>query len=77
MNDAPFAAELYGAWDFGPVVFEDIILVCHIFARADAASGLTRFIERLLRGVIQAFALTVPGIIMARQMSVLLVSRLV
>lgn len=27
MNDAPFAAELYAAWDFGPLVFEDIILV--------------------------------------------------
>lgn len=27
MNDAPFAAELYGAWDFGPVVFKDITLV--------------------------------------------------
>lgn len=27
MNDAPFAAELYGAWDFGPVIFEDVILV--------------------------------------------------
>jgi len=26
MNDAPFAAELYGAWDFGPVIFEDVIL---------------------------------------------------
>jgi len=26
MNDAPFAAELYGAWDFGPVIFEDITL---------------------------------------------------
>ncbi|KAG9963855.1 hypothetical protein KCU61_g3406, partial [Aureobasidium melanogenum] len=27
MNDAPFAAELYGAWDFGPLIFEDIILI--------------------------------------------------
>lgn len=27
MNDAPFAAELYGTWDFGPVVFEDVTLV--------------------------------------------------
>ncbi|KAH0333546.1 hypothetical protein KCU81_g9821, partial [Aureobasidium melanogenum] len=27
MNDAPFAAELYGAWDFGPLVFEDVILI--------------------------------------------------
>lgn len=27
MNDAPFAAELYGAWDFGPLIFEDIVLV--------------------------------------------------
>ncbi|THW13951.1 hypothetical protein D6D24_05752 [Aureobasidium pullulans] len=27
MNDAPFAAELYGAWDFGPVIFEDVILI--------------------------------------------------
>ncbi|KAI4760934.1 hypothetical protein E4T52_15560, partial [Aureobasidium sp. EXF-3400] len=26
MTDAPFAAELYGAWDFGPLVFEDIVL---------------------------------------------------
>lgn len=26
MNDAPFAAELYGAWDFGPVIFEDVVL---------------------------------------------------
>lgn len=27
MNDAPFAAELYGsAWDFGPLIFEDVIL---------------------------------------------------
>jgi len=26
MNDAPFAAEIYGAWDFGPVIFEDVIL---------------------------------------------------
>lgn len=27
MNDAPFAAELYGTWDFGPVIFEDVVLV--------------------------------------------------
>ncbi|KAG9640463.1 hypothetical protein KCU95_g396, partial [Aureobasidium melanogenum] len=27
MNDAPFAAELYGAWDFGPLIFEDIVLI--------------------------------------------------
>lgn len=27
MDDAPFAAELYGAWDFGPLVFEDVVLV--------------------------------------------------
>ncbi|KAH0351648.1 hypothetical protein KCU83_g4031, partial [Aureobasidium melanogenum] len=27
MNDAPFAAELYGAWDFGPLIFEDLILI--------------------------------------------------
>ncbi|KAG9858078.1 hypothetical protein KCU98_g411, partial [Aureobasidium melanogenum] len=26
-NDAPFAAELYGAWDFGPLIFEDIVLI--------------------------------------------------
>lgn len=77
MNDAPFAAELYGAWDFGPVVFEDIILVCCIFARPDEASELTGSNERLLRGVIQTFVLTIPGTTMVRQMSVSLVSRLV
>ncbi|KAI4765400.1 hypothetical protein E4T52_01786 [Aureobasidium sp. EXF-3400] len=27
MNDAPFAAELYGTWDFGPVIFEDVVLI--------------------------------------------------
>ncbi|KAG9725923.1 hypothetical protein KCU73_g13031, partial [Aureobasidium melanogenum] len=27
MNDAPFAAELYGAWDFSPLVFEAIVLI--------------------------------------------------
>ncbi|KAG9613642.1 hypothetical protein KCU86_g1023, partial [Aureobasidium melanogenum] len=60
MNDAPFAAELYGAWDFGPLVFEDIVLVSLDFFADERRFWLIEVIQKIATGSDTSFCTDSP-----------------